>query len=172
MSKPQVWPRSRIVVDSREQKPWPIPTERQVVKALPYGDYTLEDYPHIVCVERKSLDDLVGSMIPTKRDNAGPNARDRRQRFKDELQVMGEVVDNPFLIVEAQWSDISKKNYTSNIHPRAVMGALVRWQQRYRVGVILAGDRAHAMAIMLWHMRAAEDTFHAGQGDRERDRRS
>ena len=52
----------KFICDTREQKPWDCPKGHEMARVmLPHGDYSMEDFEHRCVVERKSLDDLIGS---------------------------------------------------------------------------------------------------------------
>ena len=65
-----------IVIDSREQAPFEFTTLRARVDKLDTGDYSVYGLEHLVCVERKSLPDLLGC------------CGRERERFVRELQRM------------------------------------------------------------------------------------
>ena len=62
----------RIAIDTREQLPYVFDCETEL-KTLKTGDYSLVGGEHLISIERKSADDLVGSLT------AG------RERFEKEL---------------------------------------------------------------------------------------
>ena len=63
-----------VIIDSREQAPLAFANLPSEVGTLDTGDYSIRGLEHLVAVERKSLDDLLGIV-----------GRDR-QRFRRELQ--------------------------------------------------------------------------------------
>ena len=54
-----------VVIDSREQEPYGFNPHlvRPVRRALPAGDYSVEGHETTLAVERKTLDDFVGTVI-------------------------------------------------------------------------------------------------------------
>ena len=100
-----------IVIDTREQTPFVF--THQVVRAMvPTGaDYSLVGFESLIGIERKSLDDLVGSLTQG------------RERFERSLTALR---TRPFraLIVEADWSDILAGRYQSRAHPSSIVGSL------------------------------------------------
>ena len=67
----------KILVDSREQAPWRFPDDIETARAtLATGDYSVAGLESHVCIERKSLSDLV-ACLGVERD-----------RFKRELARM------------------------------------------------------------------------------------
>ena len=63
------------VIDTREQLPLELPL-RSITGTLPTGDYSVSGFEDLICVERKSLPDLIGCMTSG------------RTRFEKELQRM------------------------------------------------------------------------------------
>ena len=127
MTKPmsQQWPTRKVIIDTREQLPWPWPEDQVLRETLTYGDYTLKGLEPLVCIERKSLQDLVGSISTKKPKDSGPAARSPRQRLKDELEWLGANVQRPYLIIESDLRSISNGHYPSMMHPSSVIGALI-----------------------------------------------
>ena len=66
----------RIIVDTREQKPYQFGIHSEHVK-LDTGDYSVKNYEALVAVERKSLEDLFRCLTTD------------RMRFKDQLIRLG-----------------------------------------------------------------------------------
>lgn len=100
-----------IVVDTREQTPWvfddtKVDTVRGTLKT---GDYSLLGMESTVCIERKSLDDLVNTLIHD------------RERFERELQRM-QAFAFRCVIVEGSLSDVRDHKYHSQAHPSSVFG--------------------------------------------------
>lgn len=132
-----------IVRDTREKMPYSfedIPVERKKLEA---GDYSILGFEDVVTIERKSLDDLVKSLITD------------RKRF---LKVVRKMKDYQYrcVVVEGSLKDIFSKKYTSGAHPHSVIGASISLMIDYSIPVIFAGDRQHArgfvqrLLINLW----------------------
>ena len=89
----------RVIVDSREQAPFPFRGPRYEgvtveVGGLTVGDYSLAGLADRVAVERKSLPDLVMCL-----------GRER-ERFEREL-ARGAALDAFCVVVEASWQDLA-----------------------------------------------------------------
>ena len=103
-----------IIVDTREQLPYAFDSERVVVfrKTLPAGDYSLVGLEDIVAVERKTLDDLVGSLTL------------HRDRFMREIELLGGY-EAACVVVEADLTDIVQHRYRSKARPMSIIGSIV-----------------------------------------------
>lgn len=131
----------KIVVDSREQRPFTFLGERYAgvtVEAgtLAVGDYSLAGLTDKVAVERKELADLVACL-----------GRER-ERFERELQ-RGAALDAFAVVVEASWADLASGNYRSKMQPHAACQSVLAFAGRYRVPFLFAGSRA-AAEYMAW----------------------
>lgn len=101
----------RILVDSREQRPWGFPADKFTTETatLPAGDYTLAGAFGRLAIERKSLGDFVGTVIQNW------------LRFRKELiRLSG--YDIAAIVVEADVADVMAKKYESDADPNAVLG--------------------------------------------------
>lgn len=125
----------KILVDTREQRPFTFEHERYDVQIQPgtlsAGDYSLAGLQDKVAVERKSLPDLVQCL-----------GRER-ERFERELQ-RGAAIDAFAVIVEASWADLAGGNFRSQLNPHAACQSVLAFMARYRVSFLFAGSRAAA----------------------------
>lgn len=117
---------------------------RSVSKSLQTGDYSLVGLESHIAIERKSLDDLLGS-LGTGRD-----------RFERELERMRGLPCR-YVIVEASWGDIEMGSYRSKMHPNAVMGSICAWMAR-GIPFLFAGraDRAGKIACRIMYRYAVD----------------
>jgi len=117
-----------IIVDNREQTPWIFPPE-QIVKAgtLQTGDYSIEGLTDLICVERKSVQDLVGCI--------GKG----RERFERELHRM-RGYRFACVIVEGSLRKLSGGNWRGKITPTQLLGSVASWRIRYNVDFIYADN--------------------------------
>ena len=122
-----------VLVDTREQSPWSLDTTlfAPSVYTLPTGDYSFPDMQHTFCLERKSLGDLVSTVIHG------------RTRFRKELLRMSSM-DFAAIVVEADSSDVWERRYESEATPQAVMMALAAYTLEHGVQVFFAGPRPRA----------------------------
>lgn len=123
-----------VLVDTREQLPWdlaPLKQQRLATEeGLPTGDYTVKGLEHLVVLERKSLDDLVGCC------GSG------RERFEREIQRLL-AYPHRAVIVEASWDDLMRGDWRSRVLPQVVTGSVIGWTAR-GVPFLMAGCRAAA----------------------------
>lgn len=121
-----------VIIDNNEQHPFQfrnfkadahkkfrplvVPT---VTRSLDTGDYSIEGLEHLVTVERKSLEDLYGTL------------GQHRDRFERELVRMSEM-DFAAVVIEASWNRILQKPPEhSSLLPKTVFRSVLAWQQRF-----------------------------------------
>ena len=109
-----------MLIDNREQTPLPFPAGTPTEAATLYpGDYSVRDLERIVCWERKTLTDLIGTLFG-KSQNADGSHIARQQKFVEELTAMrcyrfrSVIVTEPLAKIEAHM-------YQSRVEPSAVI---------------------------------------------------
>jgi ERCC4-type nuclease len=128
-------PKPMVLVDTREQEPFPLRTnhpnwiggERRI--ALKTGDYTVDGMEDMLCLERKSLADLVGCTVVGRRRFLANCARLARFRWKA-------------ILIEATFEDLKGGSFDrfdipSEVHPNAVCGTLDAIEAKFGIPVIL-----------------------------------
>ena len=122
-----------VIIDTREQLPYAFSDERfdAVRRALPAGDYSLAGFETRVAVERKTLADLVGTLIRS------------RARFKRELQKL-ETYDLACVVVEGHLRDVLDGNYRSQAHPNSVLGSVIAVCVDHQIPIFFCSDREAA----------------------------
>lgn len=150
----QKWIKKPItaVIDTREQSPLKInkyaPHIVEERGTLDHGDYSLS-YPDMridLCVERKSIDDLVQSMSR------------EHDRFAKELKAM-RGYKYRMVIVECEFSDIFCGVYRSKVNPNAVMGFISYWSFIQNIPFLFcrhAAGASYVLANMLNHIAVRE----------------
>ena len=131
-----------ILVDTREQLPYSfdgmdvvVPV---VVAGLKSGDYSIRGMEDQIACERKSMDDLFGSVTWG------------RDRFEREIQRLAELPGFAAVIIEATWPEIMapleyRPGWINQTDPKSVEGTIVAWAIRYpRVSWWPCGDRRGA----------------------------
>ena len=124
-----------ILVDTREQLPFEFSEPHYVVVkgTLKSGDYSLVGFESQVAVERKSLQDFIGSITQG------------RDRFERELErLRGYAFAR--VVVEGSIADVLAKRYRSNASPQSVIGTAFAFDARY-CPVVWAGNREMAQRM-------------------------
>jgi ERCC4-type nuclease len=126
-------PKPFVLIDTREKEPFALHVnhpnwirgERR--KTLKTGDYTVEGMESLLCLERKSLADLVACTVTYRRRFLASCARLARFRWKA-------------ILIEATLEDI-KGGFgafaiPSEVHPNAVCGTLDAIEAKFGIPVI------------------------------------
>lgn len=124
-----------ILCDSREKTPLTFSNLPSKKSSLYTGDYTIEGLEERFVVERKTLQDLVGS-LSTNRD-----------RFFRELHRMRGSSFRRLLIV-ASPSAIELKGYRGKMAPRSVWASLCAIQARYDIPFVFESDPSKASLLV------------------------
>jgi len=135
-----------VVVDTREQEPYGFNPRlvTQVRRALPAGDYSVAGLEETIAVERKTLDDFVGTVMRV------------RERFYRELQRL-QRYPRACVVVEANLSDILAGRYRCDAHPHAVVGSALAIMVDFGVPVYFSSSRQVACKFVEgFLLRAAE----------------
>jgi ERCC4-type nuclease len=82
----------KIIIDTREQKPWEFPGHTTAVQKLDTGDYSVEGLENILCIERKQNTSEFAKNIVEKRYD---DWTERMSKFKYK-----------FLLLEFSLSDV------------------------------------------------------------------
>jgi len=122
-------PKPIVLIDTREKEPFYFKEfhnwiEYSRSEKLKVGDYTIEGMESLLILERKSLTDLVSTLIH------------ERERFFRQCEQMTKFRWRA-LLVEASYEDIkSPYDEYSNAHPNAVSGTLDALEAKYDIPVI------------------------------------
>ncbi len=146
--------RPLILIDSREPSPHPWEPYFSVETCrgtLPTGDLCLSGCGDLICVERKTLDDLI-SCLCTGRD-----------RFVRELQ-RAQRIPEFYVICEGSYQDLLHGQYHSKMHPRTAWESVIALQSRYGIPFLFAGNeevaaRLAESIVLRWfkeHVKAVE----------------
>lgn len=127
-----------IIIDSREKRAWTFgrwPERRHVrVGALKSGDYSLAGFSGKgVAIERKSLNDLFGSMTSG------------RLRFYDELRRLGEF-GMAALVVEADEQVVLRGSQRTAVSAARMLRTLYAWCANFKIQVHFCNNAAEAEA--------------------------
>jgi ERCC4-type nuclease len=140
-----------IVIDSREQAGWTFEPRQVLVhrKALSAGDYSLLGLEDRVAIERKSLGDLVDTVI-----------RDWL-RFKKEL-VRLSGFDVACIAVEADIGQVYRHEYLSEALPASVLGRVNSIFIDHAIPTFWWGDKrtaadmCHRLLLLTWRRLSNE----------------
>lgn len=138
-----------IIVDTREQHPWPLKHHTIANKKLDTGDYAIEGYEHLLCIERKhSISEFVNNMT--------------EKRFSDVLDRMSKY-PHAFIIMEFNFDDIVNfpvgsdipKHIWKNlrINPAYIIKYISDIQIKYNIKILFCGSSYNAEKIAVSLMR-------------------
>ena len=124
MHEPKIQP--VVAIDSREQVPFEFTDLAVEVTTLTTGDYSIRGLEHLVSVERKSLDDLLGCV------GYG------RDRFKRELARL-RAYRFRLLVVETDARTLEVGDWRSRVTPSQTLGSLAAWCCQFGLPIWLGG---------------------------------
>ena len=122
-----------IIIDSREQKPYSFSTPTRTA-TLETGDYSISGGERLIAVERKSINDLIGSLTR------------HRDRFERELH-RGMALQYFALVVESSLMALSNGHYMSLMKPKATIQSLLTFSIRYGLPIFFAENRAYGALV-------------------------
>lgn len=130
----------KIIIDTREQQPWEFDNCVTACRKLDTGDYSIEGYEDILCIERKKSVSEVANNITEK-------------RFKDVIDRM-KVYKYSFLMLEFDLEDILSYPIGSNvpkhmwnkikISPGFILKHLLELQLHHNIKVLFCGGPTNA----------------------------
>ncbi len=131
-------PPVQVIVDTREKDPWSFDGMgvATVRGGLDAGDYSLCGYQARMSIERKSLDDLVQTLIR------------QRDRFHAELAKLAQM-DYAAVVVEADVESIYRGHYAGHASVASVVGAIGSVCVDWQIPVFFCGSRYAASAFAL-----------------------
>lgn len=135
------------ITDTREQTPFQFKELKTESQTLTTGDYSVAGFEQYICVERKSLSDLI-SCITTG-----------RERFERELLRM-KSYSKKIVVCEGSWTDIVTGKYRSKVTPKAVQNSIISFINRYGVPFHFCGSRVEAAAFTEQFLFDACKKFH------------
>lgn len=141
----------KIIIDSREQKPYVFKDHETITQKLETGDYSIQGYEDKICIERKSLVDAYGTI------GRG------RKRFINELERMKNF-DLAIIMIESSLHEFLKypENYNRELqrkcrinhnidyekkmmkmNPVSAINSLFAWCIRYKVVPFFCSNRRY-----------------------------
>lgn len=135
-----------VIIDTREQMPWSFPEDkvRAVRGTLSTGDYALEGDDKFA-VERKSLDDFLGS-ISSDWDRFLKEIERMEQWFARAIVVEGDYSECCFRI-DREGRPVAPDHNHPLLGPAFVTGRIATLVMCHRVSVLFAGNHEQAAAV-------------------------
>lgn len=134
-----------VLIDTREKHPWQFPEDKEFAGAisqkLDTGDYSIQGYEDIFCIERKeSISELVNNMF--------------EKRFREVLKRI-EAFKYKVIILEFGMEEINKfpagtgmprANFLKmkNVKTNHILGFISSMSINYGIHVFLANDKVNA----------------------------
>jgi|LauGreDrversion4_2_1035121.scaffolds.fasta_scaffold00486_3 ERCC4-type nuclease len=139
----------KVIIDTREQQPWEFERIAYANRKLDTGDYSVEGYENLLCIERKKSVSEIANNVTEK-------------RFKDVIERMKQYKYS-FLILEFDLEDIYRYPVGSNvpkrmwnrlkITPGFIIKNLLELQLQHNIHVVFCGDASNASKIALTLMK-------------------
>lgn len=143
-----------IIQDTREQCGLFEPADNIIDRGLKTGDYSIVGFEDLITIERKSIEDLYGSV--------------KRERFEREVVRMKKM-DWAGLMIEGKEEDVMRKQMYGKVVPKQVYGALASYEIQ-GIHLYYAATRQDArdwilsrLAKFYDHYRRAKDGMRKGK---------
>lgn len=138
-----------IIVDTREQQPWPLKHHSVANKKLDTGDYTIEGYEDILCIERKhSISEFVNNMT----EKRFADVLDRMSKYKYSFMIMEFNFDG--IVNFPVGSDIPKYIWKNlRINPAYIIKYISDIQIKYNIHILFCGSAYNAEKTAVSLMR-------------------
>jgi ERCC4-type nuclease len=135
-----------VIIDSREQEPLGFDPRLVIAvrRALPAGDYSVAGLEHLIAVERKTLDDFVGTVIRA------------RGRFYGELRRL-ERYARACVVVEADLGDVLAGRFRGDAHPQTILGSALAIAVDFGIPVFFCSNRQIACRFVEGYLLRAAD---------------
>lgn len=141
-----------IVVDTREKDEYTFGDIVTIRQKLDAGDYSVAGLEDRIAIERKEIDDLVGTVIY------------RKDRFHTELCALARM-EFAAVVVEASLTDILEHRYKSDVRPASVIGTLVAIIVEYGIGILFCDNRQIACHVTQSILKRFSDKYQRGQNE-------
>lgn len=133
----------RLVIDTREKEQYSFRVA-SIRKKLDAGDYSIEGLETRIAVERKTVDDFVGTVIRA------------RGRFYRELQRL-ERYARACVVVEADLEDVLLGRYRGAAHPHSILGSALAISVDFGIPVFFCSNRQIACHFVEGYLLRAAD---------------
>lgn len=124
-----------IKIDSREKNQLTFQRFKSERGTLQSGDYSVHGLEHLFAVERKSIQDLVGSVTR------------ERDRFERELHRLRGFRFKR-LLIEGNEDAIINGRYHGRAEPKAILHSLYAFECRYDVPFVFGGDTGRCARLV------------------------
>ncbi len=160
-----------VVVDTREQTPWIASARREgrrillpvVRRALVSGDYTIEGYAGEIAIERKSLQDWIGTMFGATQNALGERATSWERFRREVARAVGGVAPTDgseptpalqrfMVVIEAGRDQVERHEYRSGVLPQSVLGRSDSLYPDTGVPVFWLDNRDRAEHYAMWQL--------------------
>lgn len=143
------YPEFTVIVDTREQNPWELRHYTTAKKKLDTGDYSIEGYEDILCIERKySISEFANNM----REKRFIDVLDRMSKYKYSYIIME--FDFEDILNFPIGTDIPKKVWDKlRMSPAYIIKYIADIQMKYGVHVLFCGSPLGAEKMALSIMR-------------------
>lgn len=144
-----------IIIDTREQRPWEFPYHTTANRKLDTGDYSIEGFEDILCIERKKgIAELANNMT--------------EKRFKDVIQRMSQY-QHAYILIECNYdqmmnypigSDVPKKLWNKiRISPGFIMKFITDLSINHNIHVMFCGCASWAEKTALSIMKRVHEQY-------------
>lgn len=144
-----------IIIDTREQTPWDFKHHTVANKKLDTGDYSIEGYENLLCIERKNgVAELAGNIS--------------EKRFKDVINRMTNY-QHSFILVEGDYeqlmnypigSDVPRRLWKNiKIKPAYILKFISELQIYYNIHVLFCGNADAAQKTALSIMKRIYEKY-------------
>ncbi len=130
-----------IAIDTRERKPLKFDHPNEKV-TLATGDYSIVGFEDRVAIERKSLNDLINTLIHN------------RERFEKELERFRSF-QFKCIIVESDLKAVFSEKYRSKAHPMSIVGLFLSLMMDYDIPVLFCSTKPIAAKVALSFLHRA-----------------
>lgn len=139
----------KIIIDTREQKPWSFPEYETSIAKLDTGDYSIDGYQHLVGIERKRNVAEIANNITEDRFIDVVN-RLSLMKYKYILLEF----DLSDVMVYPEGSTIPKRLWSKiRISPAYILKNLIELQIHYDINIIFCSNSAYAENMALHLMK-------------------
>lgn len=129
-----------IVIDTREQRPYPFTGLATQVGTLATGDYSILGYEDKIAVERKGKEDAWACVA---------GERERFERCLERLAGLHRAA----IVIECDLRDFSvRPSYIQRVTPATAVGSFISWSVKYQIQLFWCDTRAYAERVVVRYL--------------------